>query len=391
MKKWIVVALVLLLVTMWWSRRREGYVVTDLHSAVNIYKPGGMLLLPSDPTKLYYGFACLATPTVDSFNSVVDTLNTLVTPKCTTYTSVPTLTGDESTKSYTDRMVLRASAMWPVLITILLASYESQMTSVTSATISNAALILQDIGTGSVTNINSILTAAGKSPYTDVTQFNTVFVLPPQDDSSKYVMGYMYYGFKTWLTGITFDMTFNPTTYKIAASGVCYQNGPSCTTGTICSGGTCVTATCANGGVTCPSGQTCVGSSCQTNCESGGSYCTDSTKKCFSGACQTPNCGSNYCVAPQICVNGTCQTPNCGTNYCDSSKVCVSGACQTPNCGSNYCDSSKVCVNGTCQTPNCGSNYCGTGKVCVPGNTCVTLSTNGQSFIEQLTLIKNSM
>ena len=67
MKKWIIVALVILLITLWWARRRtsdENYTLDEINT---IIKPGGISMIPV----AILGLGFLTNPIKDIANNIL--------------------------------------------------------------------------------------------------------------------------------------------------------------------------------------------------------------------------------------------------------------------------------------------------------------------------------
>jgi len=347
-----VVLVVLVAWLLFRTRRSEGYTNAE------VLAPAGF----SVKAVGLAGCGYLGNPNLTSLNSIVATLNsTYPTLLCSTYSTMPTFSGSETSMPFTDRVVLRALAFTPLVFKTVCGSIN--VTASGSATVAQAAQAFGDMynlgvrgdTTIGLTNLNGAI--GSNTPFASqqdfINRFNTSDAL---DASVVYLLGFILSGFNSWLSGITFDTTFNPLTYLIPASGVCVKGAHGCAAGLTCDSGTCKTSTCTNGGVTCSSGQTCVNGTCTNNCgTSGGSYCATSGQTCVNGACTYP-CGTNggsYCATSgQVCNGSSCTYP-CGTSggsYCsDTTKKCLNNQCQVPTCANGG-------LPGNSSTQYCGAD-----------------------------------
>ena len=336
------------------TRRSEGYTLDQITSIV---KPGisvGSLGLK--------GAQFLASGSLTDLNAIVTGLNGLnAAIMCSPYTTVPTFTGADTSMPYTSMVVVRALAYAPFMIqTLCSGNGISAVGSATPAQAAQAFLDMYKLGvlgdaTVQLTNLNAAV--GTNTPFASQQDFINRFNTPGSlDPSVVYLLGYILGGFNSWLSGITFDTTFNALTYLIPASGVCVKGAHGCAAGLTCDNGTCKLGTCLNGGVTCAQGQTCVGGVCTNNCgTNGGTYCATSGQVCNGSSCTYP-CGTNggtYCATSgQVCNGSSCTYP-CGTNggtYCsDTTKKCLNNQCQVPTCANGG-------IPGNASTQYCGTD-----------------------------------
>ena len=211
MKKWIIVALVILLITLWWARRRtsdENYTLDEINT---IIKPGGISMIPV----AILGLGFLTNPIKDIANNILAQIPSNRNIYLPNYDSDPIIPYDDG--SARDRFVIRAAAVWPLYMIYVCESLG--ISAQGGANITQAAQICKDIlatcgfkdyGSPDLTNINSLLSMAGKSTYTDANQFVASMSATTLDDSSKYILGFMYGGFKTWVGAMRFDTGYQP-------------------------------------------------------------------------------------------------------------------------------------------------------------------------------------
>ncbi len=145
------------------------------------------------------------------------------------------------------------------------------------------------------------------------------------------------------------------------------NDGSACTTNDTCSGGTCVGGAAPN----CNDGNACTDDSCTP---AGGCAHNFNTAPCNDGnACTTADaCSVGGCVggAALVCNDGN----PCTSDSCDSTKGCVS----SPNAGlcsdGNACTTGDFCANSLCQSgtsANCNDNNMCTDDSCNPLIGCV--------------------
>lgn len=159
------------------------------------------------------------------------------------------------------------------------------------------------------------------------------------------------------------------------------DDGNACTTGDVCSGGSCAgtpldcddnnpctTDSCNNG--------TCVHTNNSASCDDGDACTINDT--CSGGGCAgTPmNCDDGNPCTTDSCSGGVCQHVN-NSNVCDDGNACTTG----DTCSGGVCTGSPIvcndnnpctddsCVNGNCIfTPN--SNTCNDGNACTNNDVC---------------------
>jgi hypothetical protein len=143
----------------------------------------------------------------------------------------------------------------------------------------------------------------------------------------------------------------------------CGACGSVCTTGKVCSLGSCADS--------CAAGLTQCGAAC-VDTQGSIANCGECGKAC--GAGQTCENGSCQCQGGQTSCNGACvdtlnDEANCGEcgKTCSAGQLCTQGSCTCQN-GATACNDS--CVNLDSDTANCGEcgNSCGAGASCVSGD-----------------------
>ena len=162
------------------------------------------------------------------------------------------------------------------------------------------------------------------------------------------------------------------------------DDNQACTTGDICSNGSCsgTAVTCEFGSCDTSTGQ-CPGDPCANmNCDDS-NPCTDDT--CVDGACvntnNTASCNDNQaCTTGDICSNGSCSgaAVTCEFGSCDTSTgQCPGDPCANKNCNDNNpctddsCDPTSgtaVCVNAPNTMPCNDGDACTTGDICSEGS-----------------------
>jgi len=163
--------------------------------------------------------------------------------------------------------------------------------------------------------------------------------------------------------------------------------GPTCTSGQIVCGSTCVSPandvrncggcnlgcaageTCTSGTCTCPAGSSCSGGPSigdPNSCGSAGTRCQD-TEFCIGGSCL---CRPGLDRVSGACIDLRTDPNNCGSvgNVCRTGR-CVSGRC-SPFCPPRTRDCGGACVDVRTDTLNCGDcgRVCQRDKVCVAGS-----------------------
>jgi hypothetical protein len=175
------------------------------------------------------------------------------------------------------------------------------------------------------------------------------------------------------------------------SGGAAGTGGPTCATGTLLCGATCITpatdnANCGTCGTACSSDKTCQSGSCA--CTTGRVLCAGSTT-CIDTTSDSANCGGcgKACTTGQVCSNGTCST-TCATGTSACSGACVNlqtdishcGTCTTTcsaannltcTAGACVCITGQTSCSGTCTNLMTDAANCGTcGKACASGQTC---------------------
>lgn len=177
----------------------------------------------------------------------------------------------------------------------------------------------------------------------------------------------------------------DPCTTAMCVSGSCQQvsnaaacdDTNSCTTGDVCSAGTCrgTAITCA-AAPQCRT-NTCMGGTCVAGNQPDGTPCNADGTLCTADACS-----SGVCVAgaPRSCSDGLpCTDDRCNpaTGACEFPPTEAGSWCGGPfgACNRMVCDGGGLCVPGGCEPPFecCGGNYCalpGDCFTCVPPMIC---------------------
>jgi hypothetical protein len=172
-------------------------------------------------------------------------------------------------------------------------------------------------------------------------------------------------------------------------SGGCTPADPvACTTGYLCSGGTCAGNCSGDSSCNVSGGYACFGTSCKktdgqpcsgaTECGHNSCITNGTSNICCATACSDVACGTKAACAAdgsgcQTHAGETCGVAGCGTDGISTVTVGTcngSGACNQP---STPCTVGYKCLSGACETSCTANTSCATGYVCDMGSpgTCV--------------------
>jgi len=212
--KWtVVILLVLVLVILWTTRKSSDYSnPISLSDVSSIIKPGGV----SVSSMGLKGAQFLASGSLSDLNAIVSGIQTngWYAPPFQS-SSAAQLTFSTDSGSLTYRVTARAIAYAPLMMQYLCSNVG--ISSAGSATPAQAAGVFLDmfnlgvLGNMSV-NVSNMNGAIGSNtPFASqqdfINRFNTTGAF---DASVVYLLGFILGGFNSWLSGITFDTTYQP-------------------------------------------------------------------------------------------------------------------------------------------------------------------------------------
>jgi hypothetical protein len=208
--KWtVVILLVLVLVILWTTRKTSEYSnPITLDDISSIVKPGGV----SVSSMGLKGAQFLASGSLTDLNVIVNGIPTngwYITP----FSSVPTFNTDSGSLTY--RVTARAIAYAPLMMQYLCSNVG--ISAAGSATPQQAAGVFLDmfnlgvLGQTSV-NVSNMNGAIGSNtPFASQQDFINRFNKSGAFDASVvYLLGFILGGFNRWLSGITFDTSYQP-------------------------------------------------------------------------------------------------------------------------------------------------------------------------------------